>query len=228
MQKLYIGNKNYSSWSMRPWVLMKNAGIPFEEILLRFDSMDAGSDFKNAICKISPVGKVPVLIDGNLTVWDTLAIAEYLAEKYPDKNLWPTDVKARARARSVCAEMHSGFTSLRSACMMNIEASLLDVGALVLRDNAGVRADVVRIETLWAELLSAQSGPYLFGKQFTIADAYYAPVCMRFKTYGLSKRAEINAYIEAVRSAPGVAQWIADALIENDFRDFEEPYRLTR
>jgi glutathione S-transferase len=228
MQKLYIGNKNYSSWSMRPWVLMKNAGIPFEEVLLRFDSMDAGSDFKNAICKISPVGKVPVLIDGDLTVWDTLAIAEYLAEKYPDKHLWPTDVKARARARSVCAEMHSGFTSLRNACMMNIEASLLDVGALVLRDNAGVRADVARIETLWAELLNAHSGPYLFGKQFTIADAYYAPVCMRFTTYGLSKRAEIKAYIEAVRNASGVAQWIADALVEKDFRDFEEPYRITR
>jgi glutathione S-transferase len=228
MQKLYIGNKNYSSWSMRPWVLMKNAGIPFEEVLLRFDSMDVGSDFKNAIGKISPVGKVPVLIDGDLTVWDTLAIAEYLAEKYPDKNLWPIEVKARARARSVCAEMHSGFTSLRNACMMNIEASLLDIGALVLRDNAGVRADVARIETLWGELLSAYSGPYLFGKNFTIADAYYAPVCMRFKTYGLSERADINAYIEAVRNAPGVRDWIADALLENDFRDFEEPYRLKR
>jgi glutathione S-transferase len=228
MQKLYIGNKNYSSWSMRPWVLMKNAGIPFEEVLLRFDSMDVGSDFKNAIGKISPVGKVPVLIDGDLTVWDTLAIAEYLAEKYPDKNLWPIDVKARARARSVCAEMHSGFTSLRNACMMNIEASLLDIGALVLRDNAGVRADIARIETLWGELLSAHSGPYLFGKHFTISDAYYAPVCMRFKTYGLSERAAINAYIEAVRNAPGVRDWIADALLENDFRDFEEPYRLKR
>jgi glutathione S-transferase len=207
---------------------MKNAGIPFEEVLLRFDSMDVGSDFKNAIGKISPVGKVPVLIDGDLTVWDTLAIAEYLAEKYPDKNLWPIEVKARARARSVCAEMHSGFTSLRNACMMNIEASLLDIGALVLRDNAGVRADVARIETLWGELLSAYSGPYLFGKNFTIADAYYAPVCMRFKTYGLSERADINAYIEAVRNAPGVRDWIADALLENDFRDFEEPYRLKR
>jgi glutathione S-transferase len=228
MQKLYIGNKNYSSWSMRPWVLMKNADIPFEEVLFRFDSMDVGSEFKNAISQISPVGKVPVLVDGDLTVWDTLAIAEYLAEKYPDKKLWPTDVIARARARSVCAEMHSGFTSLRSACMMNIEASLLDIGALVMRDNAGVRADVARIETLWAELLSAYSGPYLFGKNFTIADAYYAPVCMRFNTYGLSKRAEINAYIEAIKSAPGVANWIADALVENDFRDFEEPYRLHR
>jgi glutathione S-transferase len=98
----------------------------------------------------------------------------------------------------------------------------------VLRDNAGVRADVARIETLWAELLSAHSGHYLFGKHFTIADAYFAPVCMRFKTYGLSERADINMYIEAVRSAPGVKNWIADALLENDFRDFEEPYRLSR
>jgi glutathione S-transferase len=228
MQKLYIGNKNYSSWSMRPWVLMKNAGIAFEEKLLRFDSMEVGSEFKNAISKISPVAKVPVLVDGDLTVWDTLAIAEYLAEKYPDKNLWPSDVKARAHARSVCAEMHSGFGALRNACMMNIEASLTDVGALVLRDQANVRADVDRIETLWSELLKAHSGPYLFGKQFCIADAYYAPVCMRFKTYGLSKRSEINSYIETVRQAQGVAHWIADALVENDFRAFEEPYRLSR
>jgi glutathione S-transferase len=128
----------------------------------------------------------------------------------------------------VCAEMHSGFTSLRNACMMNIEANLTEVGALVLRDNADVRSDVARIETLWKELLSTHPGPYLFGKQFTIADAYFAPVCMRFKTYGLSKRAEINTYVETIRNAPGVSQWIADALVENDFREFEEPYRLTR
>jgi glutathione S-transferase len=228
MQKLYIGNKNYSSWSMRPWVLMKNAGIAFEEVLLRFDGFEAGSEFRTAISKVSPVGKVPVLVDGDLTVWDTLSIAEYLAEKYPEKNLWPTDVKARARARSACAEMHSGFTALRGACMMNIEADLQDIGALVLRDKEAVRTDVARIESLWSGLLSTYQGPFLFGKQFSIADAYYAPVCMRFKTYGLSKRAEINAYVETVRNAPGVAHWITAALVENDFRDFEEPYRLKR
>jgi glutathione S-transferase len=226
--QLYIGNKNYSSWSMRPWVMLTNAGIAFDEVMLRFDSMDKGSEFKNAIEKINPVGKVPCLVDDGLVVWDTLAIAEYIAEKYPDKKLWPADAKHRAHARSICAEMHSGFTALRSACMMNIEASLPDIGALVLRDKPAVRADVARIETIFSELLAQHGGPYLFGSQFTIADAYYAPVCMRFKTYALSQRKDVNAYVESVRAAPGVARWIAEALVEDDFRDFEEPYRMKR
>lgn len=226
--KLYIGNKNYSSWSMRPWVMLKNAGIAFEEIKIRFDSFAPGSQFRAAIDQVSPVGKVPVLVDGDLTVWDTLAIAEYAAETYPDKQLWPTDKAQRARARSICAEMHSGFTNLRGACMMNIEANLPDVGALVMRDKPAVVADVRRIETIWSELLTAHGGPYLFGSRFTIADAYFAPVCMRFKTYALSKQPQINAYVEAIRNAPGVKGWIADALVENDFRDFEEPFRLRR
>ena len=226
--QLYIGNKNYSSWSMRPWVLMTNAGIAFDEVKLRFDSMESGSEFKNAINKITPTGKVPVLVDDGLVVWDTLAIAEYVAEKYPDKKLWPQDAQHRARARSVCAEMHSGFTALRGACMMNIEASLPTEGALALRDKPAVRADVARIETIFSELLAQHGGPFLFGPQFTIADAYFAPVCMRFATYTLSQRADVNAYVDRIRAAPGVAQWIADALIENDFRDFEEPYRLKR
>lgn len=226
--QLYIGNKNYSSWSMRPWVLLTNAGIKFEEIKLRFDSMEPGSEFKNAIGKITPTGKVPVLVDDGLVVWDTLAIAEYAADKYPDKKLWPQDLKHRARARSICAEMHSGFTALRGACMMNIEASLPTEGALALRDKPAVRADVARIETIFSELLAQHGGPFLFGQQFNIADAYFAPVCMRFKTYAISQRADINAYVDHVCAAPGVAQWIADALVENDFRDFEEPYRLKR
>ena len=144
MLKLYIGNKNYSSWSMRPWVLLKQAGIVFEEVRVRFDSFDAQSEFKRTIGAVSPTAKVPVLVDGDLVVWDTLAIAEYVAETHPDKKLWPTDTKARARARSVCAEMHSGFTALRSHCPMNIEAQLADTGALIWRDQAGVRADVQR------------------------------------------------------------------------------------
>ncbi len=228
MQTLYIGNKNYSSWSMRPWVLMTNAGIGFEEVLLRFDSMDIGSTFKSAITQLSPVGKVPLLVDDGFAVWDTMAIAEYLAEKHPEKSLWPQEKKARARARSICAEMHSGFSALRTACMMNIEANLPDIGALVLRDNANVRSDVSRIETMWCDLLTEHGGPFLFGQQFTIADAYYAPVCMRFNTYALSKHRAVNEYIARVTQAPGVAKWIADALVENDFRDFEEPYRLRR
>ena len=226
--QLYIGNKNYSSWSMRPWVLLTHADIAFDEVMLRFGSMEPGSEFKNAINKITPTGKVPVLVDNGLVVWDTLAIAEYVAEKYPDKKLWPQDPQQRARARSICAEMHSGFTGLRSACMMNIEASLPEIGALVLRDKPAVQADVARIEAIFGQLLTQHGGPYLFGPQFTIADAYFAPVCMRFKTYALSQRADVNTYIDSVRAAPGVAQWIAAALAENDFRDFEEPYRLMR
>ena len=226
--QLYIGNKNYSSWSMRPWVLLTYAGIAFDEVMLRFDSMEPDSEFKNTINKITPTGKVPVLVDNGLVVWDTLAIAEYVAEKYPDKKLWPQDLQQRARARSICAEMHSGFTGLRSACMMNIEASLPEIGALVLRDKPAVQADVARIEAIFGQLLAQHGGPYLFGPQLTIADAYFAPVCMRFKTYALSQRADVNTYIDSVRAAPGVAQWIAAALAENDFRDFEEPYRLMR
>jgi glutathione S-transferase len=226
--QLYIGNKNYSSWSMRPWVLLTNAGIAFDEVMLRFDSFAANSAFRMAIDKVSPTGKVPCLVDDGFVVWDTLAIAEYVAEKYPDKKLWPVAVKDRARARSICAEMHSGFTALRGACMMNIEASLPEAGALAMRDKPAVRADIARIETIFTELLTQHGGPFLFGKQFTVADAYFAPVCMRFKTYALSHNTAVNAYIEHLRAAPGVAQWIAAALVEDDFRDFEEPYRLSR
>jgi len=227
MLKLYIGNKNYSSWSMRPWVLLKQAGIPFEEVMVRFDSFDTGSTFKNTLKDQTPTGKVPVLVEGDLAVWDTLAIAEYVAEQYPDKQLWPRDKAARARARSVCAEMHAGFTALRGACPMNIEASLQDIGALAWRDKPAVRADVSRLVAMWSELLAAHKGPMLFGA-FSIADAYFAPVCMRLKTYVLPVPAEISAYVERVRALPGVKAWIDDALAEKDFLDFEEPYRLKR
>jgi len=227
MLKLYIGNKNYSSWSMRPWVLLKQAGIPFEEVMVRFDSFDTGSTFKNTLKDQTPTGKVPVLVEGELAVWDTLAIAEYVAEQYPDKQLWPRDKAARARARGVCAEMHAGFTALRGACPMNVEASLQDIGALAWRDKPAVRADVSRLVTMWSELLAAHKGPMLFGA-FSIADAYFAPVCMRLKTYALPVPAEISAYVERVRALPGVKAWIDDALAEKDFLDFEEPYRLKR
>ncbi len=227
MLKLFFGNKNYSSWSMRPWVLLKQAGIPFEEVKLRFDSFDDSSDFKKTVNSVTPVGKVPVLVDGDLAVWDTLAIAEYLAEQYPDKKLWPADVKARARARSICAEMHSGFGALRSACPMNIEAELPDTGALIWRDKPAVRADVQRIVEMWSELLAEHKGPMLFGN-FTIADAYYAPVAMRLATYALPVPPQITAYIQRLSALPGVKAWIDDAKAENDFRAFEEPYRLSR
>ena len=227
MQKLYIGNKNYSSWSMRPWVLLKQAGIDFEEVKVRFDSFDAGSEFRTALAGITPTSKVPVLVDGDLAVWDTLAIAEFVAEQNPDKNLWPKDAKARARARSICAEMHSGFTGLRSQCPMNIEASLPEIGALVWRDKPAVRADVARLTDMWTALLEQHGGPLLFG-HFTVADAYFAPVCMRLKTYALPVSAVVAAYVQRVCELPGVKAWIDDALVEKDFRDFEEPYRLTR
>jgi glutathione S-transferase len=227
MLKLYIGNKNYSSWSMRPWVLLKQAGIPFEEVLVKFDSFAANSNFKKTMTSVSPTGKVPLLVDGDLAVWDTLAIAEYVAEKFPDKNLWPADRATRAHARSVCAEMHSGFTALRSNCGMNIEAQLPDVGALIWRDKSGVRDDVARIVQMWSALLEKHGGPMLFG-QFSVADAYFAPVCMRLKTFALPVPPVISAYVLRVRALPGVKAWINDALAEKDFLDFEEPYRTRR
>ncbi|MES2950312.1 MAG: glutathione S-transferase family protein [Pseudomonadota bacterium] len=225
MLKLFIGNKNYSSWSMRPWVLLTQAGIPFEEIMVRFDSFDTGSAFKKQLQAATPTGKVPLLVDGELAVWDTLAIAEYLAEQFPDKQLWPANKNARARARSICAEMHSGFVALRSNCPMNIEAKLADTGALIWRDKPAVRADVQRLVDMWSALLNEHGGPLLFGG-FTIADAYFAPVCMRLKTYALPLPPAIAAYVDRVCALPGVQAWITQALAEKDFRDFEEPYRL--
>ncbi len=227
MLKLYIGNKNYSSWSMRPWVLLKQAGIDFEEVMVRFDSFDSQSQFKTTLSKLSPTGKVPLLVDGDLAVWDTLAIAEYVAEAFPNLQLWPADKAARARARSVCAEMHAGFTGLRSNCPMNIEATLLETGALIWRDKPAVRADVARLSAMWEELLAQYGGPMLFG-QFSVADAYFAPVCTRLKTYGLPISPVVGAYVSRVLALPGVQAWITGALAERDFLDFEEPYRLTR
>ncbi len=222
--KLAIGNKNYSSWSMRPWVLMKQAGVDFEEVLVRFDSFDADSQFKAAVGQWSPAGRVPILLDGDLAVWDTLAIAEYLAESFPNRQLWPHDKAARARARSVCAEMHSGFGALRSHFPMNIEASLPEVGARVLREHADVRADLARLTSMWGELLSRHGGPMLFGG-FSIADAFFAPVVMRIRTYQLPLDQRCSAYAQEVADLPSVRQWMAEARAEHDFLAFEEPYR---
>ncbi len=225
MLKLFIGNKNYSSWSMRPWVLLTQAGIPFEEVMVRFDSFDADSAFKTTLANLSPTGKVPLLVDGDLSIWDTLAIAEYVAEQFPDRQLWPADKAARARARSICAEMHSGFTGLRGNCPMNIEASLPDTGALIWRDKPAVRADVQRLVEMWSALLQQHDGPMLFG-HFTVADAYFAPICTRIKTYGLPVPQNIAAYVNRVLALPSVQAWITQAKAEKDFLDFEEPYRL--
>jgi len=231
MLKLAIGNKNYSSWSMRPWVLLRHFNIPFTEVMVRFDSFDAGSSFKTTVEQLSPVGKVPVLLHGDLAVWDTLAIAEYVAEyaaeHFPEQALWPRDQAARARARSLCAEMHSGFGALRSACPMNIEAHLPAVGAQMLAERPAVAADLARIVAMWQGALAASGGPFLFGG-FGIADAYFAPVVARLRTYALPVPADITAYMQRVWASPGVAAWVADALAEADFLAFEEPYRQGR
>ena len=227
MLQLVIANKNYSSWSMRPWVLMRQAGIPFEEVMLPFDDFEPASAFKQGVRALSPAGKVPILVDGSLAVWDSLAIAETLAERFPDKHLWPADPAARARARSICAEMHAGFTGLRSHCPMNIEASRPEIGALVWRDKPAVRTDVARIQAMWEEMLAQHGGPMLFG-DFSIADAYYAPVCMRLRTYALPVSPTVQAYIDRVTALPSVAEWIAGALAEQWFVVEDEPYRLRR
>lgn len=231
MLALHIGNKNYSSWSMRPWVLLRHFGLPFQEVMHRFDSFDPDSQFKRDLAALSPTGKVPVLVHADLVVWDTLAIAEYLAEyaaeQDPRHALWPRDAKSRARARSLCAEMHSGFGALRSACPMNIEASLPDVGARVLAEQPAVAADLARIIAMWQDALAASGGPFLMGS-FCIADAYYAPVVARLRSYGLPVPEAVAAYMQRLWASPGVAAWVAEALAEQDFLEFEEPYRQSR
>ncbi|HSW19218.1 MAG TPA: glutathione S-transferase family protein [Ramlibacter sp.] len=229
MLKLFIGNKNYSSWSMRPWVLLRQAGIPFEEVMVRFDSFDKDSRFKATMAQVSPVGRVPVLVDDGFAVWDSLAICEYAAERFASHKLWPREAKARARARSLCAEMHGGFGALRNHCAMNIEASLPEVGERLWREQADVRADVERIVAMWTDSLAVHAGGagMLFG-DFSIADAFFAPVCMRIRSYALPVPDHIHAYIERVCALPGVKEWIEGALAEHDFVPFDEPYRQSR
>jgi glutathione S-transferase len=205
--QLVIANKNYSSWSMRPWVAMTAFNIPFEEINILLDKPDTSTN----IVKYSSAGRVPVLIAGNTTVWDSLAICEYLAEQFPEKNMWPQHVVARALARSVCAEMHSGFTGLRSAMWMNIRAHFPGKGR-----TTAAQADIGRISEIWETCLT-RSGPnqFLFG-DFSIADAYYAPVVMRFHTYAVSLAPALQAYAERVAAHPAVAQWMRAAMVETD------------
>ncbi|HEY6135262.1 MAG TPA: glutathione S-transferase family protein [Rubrivivax sp.] len=224
--QLVIGNKNYSSWSMRPWVLLTQLGLGFEEIKLRFD-FNEGSDYRRTVARYTPARTVPVLVDDGFAVWDTLAITEYLHEKYPGHGIWPTDPQDRARARSVCAEMHAGFGALRHHCPMNIEAALPEVGQRIWAEQPEVRRDLERIEQIWADALTGSGGPMLFGA-FSAADAYFAPVCMRLRTYALPVPPTTRAYVERVAALPGVAKWIADARAEQDFLDFEEPYRTSR
>jgi len=213
---LVIGNKNYSSWSMRPWVLLRQAGIPFREIQLWFDDEGRAQGARQH----SPTGQVPILLIGGEAVWDSLAICETVAEMFPEKSLWPADARARALARSACAEMHSGFRKLRSAMPMNIRASLPGKGM-----DAAVEGDIRRICALWADCRRAHGagGPLLFGA-FTIADAYYAPVAMRFITHAVTLPQPARDYVEAVRALPAVAEWMAAARRETAFVAADEPY----
>ncbi len=232
--KLYIGNKNYSSWSMRPWVLMREFGIAFDEVMLRFDAFEADSAFKQAALRVSPTGRVPVLViddaaslGGALAVWDSLAIAETLAERFPDRALWPRQPAARACARSLCAEIHAGFGALRNACPMNIEASLPEAGARALAEQPALQADLARIVQMWTDALAATGGPFLFGA-YSIADAFYAPVASRLRTYALPVPADAAAYADRLWCSAGVAEWVAGALAEHDFVAIDEPYRQQR
>jgi glutathione S-transferase len=202
---------------------MTQAGIQFEEIKLRL-AFDDDSDFKKTLAHVAPSGRVPVLVDEGFAVWDTLAIAEYLAEKYPSKNLWPAQPLARARSRSLCAEMHSGFGELRNRCPMNVEASLPEVGKRLIAEQPDVLRDLKRITQMWEAQFDEQSGPFLFGA-FSIADAYFAPVCSRIATYGLPVPSRVGAYVDRVHALPAMQAWVRDAKAENDFLDYDEPYR---
>jgi glutathione S-transferase len=222
--QLIIGNKNYSSWSMRPWVLLRHFGIPITERKLRFD-FNPGSAFYAELARITPAGKVPVLVeDDGFAVWDTLAIAEYIADVHPEHPVWPRDARPRARARSLCAEMHAGFTRLRSLCPMNIEAPLQHLGPELFAREEGLRGDLARVGALIEDALRASGGPFLFGA-FGAVDAYYAPVAMRMRSYGLPVSDTVASYVERLAKAAGVYEWVADALAEHDFVAEDEPYR---
>ena len=204
--KLVIGNKNYSSWSFRPWIGLKVAGIPFEEEVISL--YDEAS--KQQILKHSPAGKVPILIDGDARVWESLAILEYLADKFPAAGLWPSDVAVRAHARSVATEMHGGFPALREECGMNFwrPPEKRDL-------SAAAQANIARIQEIWsgARAKYGAGGPFLFGK-FTAADAMYAPIVQRFATYEIDVSASVKAYMQAMIALPAWREWRRAALRE--------------
>ncbi len=215
--QLVIGNKNYSSWSMRPWVLMTHFGIPFEEVRIPLYT----PAWQAQIRKVSPTGKVPCLICDATTVWDSLAIAETLHERHPALGLYPADPAARALARSVSAEMHSGFSTIRAQMSMNIRLAVVHSMASEV-----LRSEVDRVKEIFATCLARSGGPYLFG-QFSIADAMYAPVIMRFRSYGVSLDALCEAYRDTIVRNPAVSRWISDALEETEtIPDYETVSRM--
>jgi len=204
--RLIIGNKAYSSWSLRPWLALKVAKIPFEEQVIPLQQAQTPAALKAA----SPAARVPVLCDGDVTVWESLAILEYLAERHPDAKLWPSDIKARAYARTIATEMHSGFAALRSACPMNVRRQT------AWRDRgASVNADIKRIKDIWAECRNryGSQGPFLMGS-FSAVDAMYAPVVTRFHTYGVQGEESIAAYIKTILALPAMQEWYQAAAAE--------------
>ena len=206
MLQLIIGNKNYSSWSLRPWFAMKVAGIEFSETLISLEA----ADFKSRLLALSGAGKVPVLVDGDVRVWESLAILEYLAEKFPAAGLWPKDPDARAHARAVAAEMHAGFQPLRRLLPMNVWRPVLPRAL-----DAGAAADVERIDTIWSECRSrfGAGGPFLYGA-CGAADAMYAPVVSRFHSYAVDVSAASRKYMDAIMALPAWREWRAAALRE--------------
>jgi glutathione S-transferase len=204
---LIIGNKNYSSWSLRPWLAMTQAGIPFDETVIALDMPDT----KAKIAKFSPAGKVPILHHGKVVAWETLAILEYLAEVFPEKKLWPAGKAARAMARAISSEMHAGFSALRSACPMNLRRPQKPIA---LSD--AVKRDAARIEDIWKTARSTygKSGKFLFGR-FSIADAMFAPVVTRFDTYAIPVSKDSRAYMDAVLGLPAFQSWKAAGLKES-------------
>ncbi len=206
--QLIIGNKNYSSWSFRPWIAMKALGIPFDEVLIPFGTPLGNPEFKAKLAAYTPAGLVPVLIDGDVHVWETLAILEYLAETFPDKRVWPVEAKARAEARALASEMHAGFSALRSECPMNLRRPVRTRGL-----SAAAQANVARLQTMWIGARAQYGGSFLFGK-FCAADAMYAPVVARLFTYGIKVEREALSYMEAVMALPAWAEWKAAALKE--------------
>lgn len=202
---LVVADKNYSSWSMRPWVVLSAIEVPFEEKLIELKRPHTAAE----IAKVTPSGRVPALVTaGHGTIWDSLAIIEYLAEVFPDRGVWPEDVAKRARARALACEMHSSFQTLRTRMPMNIRRH----APMTLSDPA-LKADIDRVQALWMDALARSGGPFLFGG-FTAADAFYAPVVTRFRTYGVPFEGPLEAYGDAVVAHPAVAAWIAGAEAE--------------
>ena len=215
---LLIGNKNYSSWSLRPWLVLHAFGVPFTEERHVFDTTEFAAEIQSRKC--SPNGKVPVLVDADIKVWDSLAISEYLAERHA--GMWPADAAARAHARCACAEMHSGFQAVRNWMPMNVRRSY---PIAVPRED--VQKDIDRIQALWAEARAkfGADGAFLYGK-FSVADAYFAPVVFRFNTYGVKCSPVVAEYVKTMLAHPSMQQWIADSKAEKEVVEHEEPEHI--